>query len=41
MILDDPNIKDQISTTQAALTIAQLLKFNAVHHQRKGRTMIV
>ena len=25
MILDGPNIKDQISTTQAALTIAQLL----------------
>ena len=41
MILDGPNIKDQISTTQAALTIAQLLKFNAVHHRRKGRTMIV
>ena len=41
MILDGPNIKDQISTTQAALTIAQLLKFNAVRHQRKGRTMIV
>ena len=42
MILDGPKIiKDQISTTQAALTIAQLLKFNAVRHQRKGRTMIV
>ena len=40
MILDGPNIKDQISTTQAALTIAQLLKFNAVRHQRKCRTMI-
>ena len=35
MILDGPNIKDQISATQAALTIAQLLKFNAVRHQRK------
>ena len=33
MILDGPNIKDQISTTQAALTIAQLLTFNAVCHQ--------
>ena len=41
MILDGPNIKDQISITQAALTIAQLLKFNAGRHQRKGRTMIV
>ena len=41
MILDGPNIKDQISITQAALPIAQLLKFNAVRHQRKGRTMIV
>ena len=41
MILDGPNIKDQISTTEAALTIAQLLKFNAMRHQRKGRTMIV
>ena len=41
MILDGPNIKDQINTTQAALTIAQLLKFNAVRHQRKGRTMTV
>ena len=40
MILNGQNIKDQISTTQAALTIAPLLKFNAVHHQRKGRTMI-
>ena len=41
MILDGPNIRDQISITQTALTIAQLLKSNAVRHQRKGRTMIV
>ena len=41
MILDGPTTENQISTTQAALTIAQLLKFNAVRHQRKGRTMIV
>ena len=41
VILDGPNIRDQISTTQTAFTIAQLLKFNAVRHQRKGRTMIV
>ena len=41
MIVDDPNIRDQISTTQTTLTIAQLLKFNAVRHQRKGRAMIV
>ena len=41
MILDGPNIKDQISTTQAASTIAQLLKFYAVHHHRKGRAIIV
>ena len=35
MILDGPNIKDQISTIQGALTIAQLLKFDAVRHQVK------
>ena len=41
MILDGRNIEDQISTTQAASTVAQLLMFNAVRHQRKDRTMIV
>ena len=35
MILHGPSTKDQISTTQAALTIAQLLKFSTVRHQRK------
>ena len=41
MILDGTNIEDQINTTQAALTIAQLLKFNTVHHQRKAKTVSV
>ena len=41
MILDGTNIEDQINTTQAALTIAQLLKFNAVRHQRKAKTVSV
>ena len=41
MILDGTNIEYQINTTQAALTIAQLLKFNAEHHQRKAKTVSV
>ena len=35
MILEGPSIKDQSeNTTPAALTIAQLLKFNSVKHKR-------
>ena len=41
MILDGTNIEYQTNTTQAALTIAQLLKFNAVCHQRKAKTVSV
>ena len=41
MILDGTSIEYQINTTQASLTIAQLLKFNAVHHQRKAKTVSV
>jgi len=38
MILQGPNIKDQAAkpTNQAALTIAQLLKFNSVKHKQHG-----
>ena len=41
MILYGPNIQDQIenNTSQAALTIAQLLQFNCVGRQRKGSTV--
>ena len=39
MILDGPSIKDQMTdTTTAAVTIAQMLKFNSVKHKRKLRT---
>ncbi len=36
MVLEGPNIKDQIleCSTQAALSITQLLKFNSVKHTR-------
>ena len=36
MVLEGPSIKDQIreSSTQAALSIAQLMKFNSVKHTR-------
>lgn len=35
MILNGANIKHQTTTTQAALTISQLLVFNSVKHSRK------
>ena len=39
MILDGPSFKDQMTdTTTAALTIAQMLKFNSVKHKRKQST---
>ena len=42
MILEGPNIKDQTShpTSQAALTIAQLLKFNSIKHKRQSMTSV-
>ena len=39
MILDGPSIKDQMTDTiTAAVTIAQMLKFNSVKHKRKQST---
>lgn len=40
MILYGPNIQDQMknNTSQAALTISQLLQFNCIGRQRKGTT---
>ena len=39
MILDGPIIKDQMTdTTTAAVTIAQMLKFNSVKHRHKQST---
>ena len=37
MVMEGPSIKDQIrpSSTQAALSIAQILKYNSVKHMRK------
>ena len=39
VILDGPSIKDQMTdTTTAAVTIAQMLKFNSMKHMRKQST---
>ena len=39
MILEGPSIKDQIeATTPAALSIAQLLKFNSIKHRHTQDT---
>ena len=40
MVLEGPSIKDQLeeATSPAALTIAQLIKFNSIKHKRAPET---